>query len=78
MVDFQIQDITIMAIFLFAFIYFVIYRKNRFFGNIGFLGVSILIMSFGTTYEYKVVGFIMLLGSIVSLVYDITNKWTNK
>lgn len=70
MADIQIQDLTVMIIIAMLFNYFILYKKNRFIGNVVFAGIGIAILSLGTGTIYSVVGFIILIGSIISFTYD--------
>jgi hypothetical protein len=64
-----VQDFTILLILALGFSYAVVYRKNRFVGNIMFMVVGG--MAFLSTAVYAApVGLVVLFGAFISLVYD--------
>jgi len=71
----QILDITIWLAIAMAFNYFLVYRKNRFFGNLVFMGVGFLMFYIlPSDLLYAGVGFVIISGSIISLVYDVMSS----
>lgn len=72
MADLQIQDSTIITALVIIFNYLVVYRRNRFFGNIIFMGSGIMLMSLSTETINRSAGLIILLGGIVSFLYDLS------
>lgn len=76
----QIQDITMWLIFLAIFNYAIIFRKNRFFGSIGYLLLGLLM--FGTRVEFgyteTIYGYIALfifMGGLLVMIYEIVAKF---
>lgn len=68
------------------FNYFIIYKRNRFFGNILYILLSMLTFYYGTGLALDqdkniviTIGILMFIGSIISLIYDIlSNNNKNK
>lgn len=77
MVDIQLQDITIWMIALTMFNYLILYRRNKFFGSIGYLLIGLLLYGIRTEFGYSqtIYGYIALfifMGALVNLIYEIT------
>lgn len=66
---------TAISIFIaaaFAITYMVFYKKNRFFGNLAFMAISIAIMAWDSDTNITVaIGLVLLVGSIINAVYDV-------
>lgn len=60
----------------FAFNYLVLYKSNKFFGNVMFAGLSIAIMAYSTDATFASIGLMCLLGSLINAVYDVLSKRT--
>lgn len=72
----QIQDITIWLIVLAVFNYVILYRRNKFFGSIGYFLFGMLMYATRTEFGYTevVYGYIALfitMGALVNIVYEI-------
>lgn len=68
------MDVSTSAIILVAiiFIYFVLYKKNRLLGNIGFMSLGFGIMSDAADNTVTTaIGLIMLAGGFINAVYDV-------
>lgn len=71
----QMLDITVWMIIGFVFNYLIIYKKNRMFGNLGFLGLGILMLAIlPADTLYAGIGIFIIIGSVISFAYDLTNK----
>lgn len=66
-----VSDQMIATVVLFIFNYLVIYKKNRFMGNMVYMLIGIGLMYFflGTLYMYA--GLLIAIGSAVNLIYDL-------
>lgn len=72
----QILDVTIWLGIAMLFNYFILYRKNRFFGNLGFLGMGVLMLYIlPADTLYAGIGMFIIIASLISGVYDITEKF---
>ena len=84
MADFQIQDITIWMIGLAIFNYAIIFRRNRFFGSIGYLLIGILLygvrqeMGYSET-VYGLIALFIMAGALMNLIYEAVQMlWRGK
>lgn len=66
-----VNDTTILIMIGIIFNYLVVYKKSEFFGNIGFMTISIAAWYYGTGDVEKIIGMIMFFGSIVNMIYDL-------
>jgi hypothetical protein len=74
-----VADITIWMIFLALFNYAIVYRKNKFFGSIGYLVMAILFygirVEFGYTQTmYGYIALFIMAGAIMNLIYEVIGK----
>lgn len=75
----QILDVTIWLAIALIFNYFIIYRKNRFIGNLFFAGIGFLVLYVAPAdLLYSGVGLLMIFGAVISLVYDIIGAFGHK
>lgn len=56
------------------FTYLVIYKKNRLIGNIAYIALGGLTLSYGTGNLTAGTGLIILIGSIINTLYDLIIK----
>ena len=78
-----VADITVWMITLFLFNYVVIYRRNKFFGSIGYLLFGVLMLGIRTEFGYtqEIYGYIALFvmaGAFINLIYETVAKWSGK
>lgn len=64
---------TILVGLLLAFIYLVVYRKNRLMGNIFYILTGLGIMWKFTDAQF--VGLLIIIASVVSLLYDLFSEY---
>lgn len=71
-----IENTTIIIALGLMFNYFILYKKNKFFGNIMYILTGIATMYFGSTLTGAdanitvIIGVIITLGSILNMIYD--------
>jgi uncharacterized membrane protein YczE len=64
--------IAILIGVAYAVTYFLFYRKNRFFGNIIFMGIGIGILSWdSTTNITTAIGLLLFVGALINTAYDV-------
>lgn len=66
-----VSDELLVSIFLFAFNYLVLYKKNRFIGNIVYIaiGFGLMYVFLGELYMYA--GIIIAVIGTINLIYDL-------
>lgn len=63
-------ETVILTFTAYAFIYFAVYRKIRYFGAMLLLLISIGVLAYATTDYEDVIGIILTIGSIGLLIMD--------
>ncbi len=66
-----IVNSTAMAFVGYSALYVIIYRKNRLFGNIGFMLVSLGVIAYATDDMSTAIGITLLLLFLGNLVFDL-------
>lgn len=69
-----VENTTILIVLGIMFTYLVLYRKNRFFGNMAYMMISVGVWYFGTDDVGKVIGIVMFFGSFINMIYDLIYK----
>jgi hypothetical protein len=65
-----------LAMLGYLFCYFILYRKNKFIGNIGYVSVSVAFLGMTATTNgplidsENAIGLLLVVGSIISLIWD--------
>lgn len=79
MADLQIQDISLWIVIVSAINYFLLYKKNKFYGGLVFIATGITAIAFSTTTTlvsnektlYTALGFIYLFIVVITFIYDL-------
>lgn len=65
-----LNDQVIIIIIGLVFNYLVLYKRNKFFGGIVYMVISLITMGYSTDNTTASIGLIMLLASFVIFIYD--------
>lgn len=78
-----VADITVWMIILAFFNYFVVYKRNKFLGSIGYLLFGVLMYGIRTEFGYSqaVYGYIamfIMLSAIVNIIFEVLPMLSNR
>ena len=66
-----VSDTTVYIAIGIIFIYLIVYRKNKIFGNMGYVAISLAAWYYGDSDTEKVIGLVMFFGSLINMIYDL-------
>lgn len=72
-----ISDPVFIIALGFALSYLVLYKTNKFLGDMGFIAISAAIIQTSTGTTTAIIGIMMLLGSIINIIADVITEWQN-
>ncbi len=71
-----VENTTLIIMITIFFNYFIVYKKNKFFGNIMFILSGVSILYFGSSFSGAdknisiLMGVIIFVGSVINFIYD--------
>lgn len=63
-------ETSILLIGAGLFIYFIVYKKYRFFGNIAFMLLGLSLIMIQSDNSQIIIGMLVMVGSFLSLIFD--------